>query len=105
MTDERVTNPAHGPRTAASRIPPTRCPLDPVPGIEKLIICAAKTKAPMTPMSGTSDSGLSSGVSPPEPSRFNCRTAIVSRASDAAPVVAHTTGESSASDMCMSGKI
>ena len=43
---------ACGPRRTARIIPPPRCPLDPVPGIVKLIICAAKMKAPRTPIRG-----------------------------------------------------
>ena len=47
-----VRNPACGPSRAESSIPPQRCPEDPVPGMVKLIICAAKTNAPITPMTG-----------------------------------------------------
>jgi hypothetical protein len=39
------------PSVQASKAPPTRCPLVPTP-TGKLIICAAKTKAPITPRSG-----------------------------------------------------
>ena len=43
---------ACGPSRMASSTPPPKCPL--VPGrIGKLIIWAAKTNAPITPMSGT----------------------------------------------------
>ena len=52
-TEASVISAAHGPSMADSRMPPTKWPLDPVPGIEKLIIWAAKTNAPMTPISGT----------------------------------------------------
>ena len=45
--------PACGPSVAASISPPARCPLEPVPGIVKLIIWAANTNAPITPISGT----------------------------------------------------
>jgi hypothetical protein len=40
------------PSMAASRTPPTKCPLEPVAGIAKFSICAAKTKAPITPIMG-----------------------------------------------------
>ena len=44
-------NPLHGPSIAERKIAPDTCPLEPVPGIEKFSICAANTKAPMTPAS------------------------------------------------------
>src|SRR5581483_10348827 len=42
---------AAGPSTIARRAPPSRCPLVPGP-TGKLIICAAKTNAPITPSKG-----------------------------------------------------
>ena len=48
-----VRKPASGPKMALSIIPPHKCPEEPVPGMVKLIIWAAKTKAPMTPITGT----------------------------------------------------
>lgn len=50
--DTSDKNPASGPKIAASKTPPVICPLDPVPGIEKLIIWAANTNAPTTPING-----------------------------------------------------
>ena len=52
-TDAITTSAGQGPSSRASSSPPPRWPLDPVPGIAKLIICAAKTKAPSMPISGT----------------------------------------------------
>src|ERR1700722_15424885 len=46
------------PSMHASRAPPTKCPLVPIP-TGKLIICAANTNAPMTPNSGIRDSSNS----------------------------------------------
>ena len=43
---------ASGPNRMASISAPPRWPLEPVPGMAKLSICAAKTKAPATPISG-----------------------------------------------------
>jgi hypothetical protein len=48
-----VRKAAWGPRSIARIIPPPRWPLEPVVGMVKLIICAAKMKAPRTPMRGT----------------------------------------------------
>src|SRR3954453_1435881 len=46
---------AAGPRVQDSRAPPTKWPLVPAP-TGKLIICAAKTNAPITPSSGAFNS-------------------------------------------------
>ena len=51
-TEAMTRKAACGPRRIARIIPPPRCPLDPVPGIVKLIIWEAKMKAPSTPISG-----------------------------------------------------
>ena len=51
-TEAMTRKAACGPRRTARIIPPPRCPLDPVPGIVKLIIWEAKMKAPSTPISG-----------------------------------------------------
>ena len=51
-TEAMTRKAACGPRRMARIIPPPRCPLDPVPGIVKLIICEAKMKAPSTPIRG-----------------------------------------------------
>jgi hypothetical protein len=40
------------PKRIARSSAPTRCPLEPVPGMAKFSIWAAKTKAPATPISG-----------------------------------------------------
>ncbi len=81
-------------------MPPTIWPLEPVPGIEKLIIWAAKTKAPITPMSGTMRSFCADGSSSFR-FCFTLKIAVPSRASDTAPATAKTGGETRASDMCM----
>ena len=95
-TEANVRNAAHGPRIAERSIPPTICPLDPVPGIAKFIIWAAKTNAPITPMSGRIRS------LPAEFSlRPTLRTATPSRTAETAAVAANTGAETSASDMCM----
>ena len=52
-TETMTGNAAEGPIRIARRSPPPRCPLDPVPGMAKLTIWAAKTNAPSTPMRGT----------------------------------------------------
>ena len=83
------------PRTAARRMAPLRCPLAPVPGMVKLIICAAKVKAPSTAMNG-SFSRVSSGE------LFGMvNQMMVALATNMAPP---TPGDISASDMCM-GKL
>ena len=100
-TEASVISAAHGPSMADSRMPPTKWPLDPVPGIEKLIIWAAKTNAPMTLISGTMRS-LSPSAS--RRSFFACFTfqaATPNRASDTAPVATNTGGDTRASDMCI----
>ena len=87
-----VRNPAHGPSRADSIMPPHRCPDEPVPGIVKLIICAANTNAPMTPITGiffSSFSILTLWIDQP------------AAATDSAPIVAATPVETSASAMCM----
>ena len=52
-TEAITRNAAYGPRSAVRINPPPRCPLDPVPGIEKLIIWEAKMNAPSMPIMGT----------------------------------------------------
>ena len=51
-TEAIVKNPASGPNNDANKIPPPICPLEPVPGIVKFIICDANTNAPSTPIKG-----------------------------------------------------
>ena len=83
---------AQGPSTALSRMPPITCPLEPVPGIEKLIICAANTKAPITPMSGMMSSRRMF---------FTFEAATAMRVAATAPAPAAMAGDTSASAMCM----
>ena len=52
LTVAIVSEPARGPRIMASRLPPIRWPEVP-PRTGKFSICAAKTKAARTPMTGT----------------------------------------------------
>ena len=52
-TEAITTKAACGPSRMANRSPPPMWPLEPVTGIEKLTIWAAKTKAPSTPIIGT----------------------------------------------------
>jgi hypothetical protein len=93
-TEAMTRNAAYGPRRIVRISPPPRCPLDPVPGIEKLIICAAKMKAPSTPIMGTRSS------------RRVCFTLLAHKAISP-PDTAHnappTAGETKASAMCMLG--
>ena len=89
-TELKVMKPAHGPNQADSNIPPIRCPLEPVPGIAKFIICTTKVKAPMTPIKGrrlVSD--------------FTLRMAIHNKVVDITPITPATGGLTSASDMCI----
>jgi hypothetical protein len=51
-TDVMAKRAAYGPNTAAKRMLPTICPLEPVNGTVKFNICNAKTKAPITAMRG-----------------------------------------------------
>ena len=46
-------NAGYCPRTIASMMLPRIWPEEPVPGIVKLIICPAKTNAPITPIKAT----------------------------------------------------
>ncbi len=87
-----VRKPAQGPRSAESSIAPQRCPLEPVPGMVKLIIWAAKTKAPITPMRGIF---LVS---------FSSRTFLMEKPATAveqAYMVPATAGETKASAICI----
>ena len=91
-TEEIVRNAAWGPSSSESSSPPPRWPEEPVPGIVKLIICAAKMKAPSTPISGTL---WSSSV-------FLILLAqYASTAPEALQNVTPTAGESRASAMCI----
>src|SRR3990172_760039 len=83
---------AWGPRRAARIMPPPRWPLDPVPGIEKLIIGAANTNAAATPMRGA----VRSSIRFPTLREHHPTAAVVP-----AQKVPPTAGESRASDMCM----
>src|SRR5450759_3939971 len=56
--DTTTRKAACGPRRIASSSAPPRWPLEPVPGSWKLIIWAAKTKAPRTPIKGTRRSSV-----------------------------------------------
>ncbi len=90
--DAMVRKAACGPSRIARIIPPPKCPLEPVPGIEKLIIWAAKMNAPRTPMSGAL---LSSMFSLSFLALYAVRPAVT------AHIVPPTAGEISASAMCM----
>ena len=87
-----VKKAAYGPTTAESKTPPQRWPDEPVPGMVKLIICAAKTKAPITPMRGMSLSLLSSFIFLIEQTAAPAEQAYITPA---------TVGASSASAICM----
>ena len=81
------------PSRADSRMPPPMCPLDPVPGMVKLIIWAANTKAPPTAIMGSF--WLVSWL--------RCTRAALTASAPAltAHMVSPTAGESKASDICM----
>ena len=89
-----VKNAAYGPTMAVSSIPPQRWPDDPVPGIVKFIICAAKTNAPMTPMVGMILSVVSRFCS-------SLCTLCPAATAEAAYITPATPGESNASAMCI----
>ena len=91
-TEAMTRKAAWGPRRMARIIPPPRCPLEPVPGIVKLIICAAKMKAPSTPIRGIVLSSIRS---------FSFFDAYPPAATDPAHSVVPTAGESKASAMCI----
>jgi hypothetical protein len=91
-TDAITIKAAYGPMSMASIIPPPKCPLEPVPGIVKLIICAAKMKAPRTPMRGIIFSSISS-------LSFFAQNPRVPNVP--AQKVAPTAGESNASAICI----
>ena len=86
-----TTTVASPPRRSARRRPPPRWPLEPVPGMAKLTICAAKTKAPVIPISGASPS-----PAPLEIRRHERATTAAEAAQKAPP----TAGERRASAMC-----
>ncbi len=93
MSTEAMTRKAAcGPSRIASSKPPPRWPLDPVPGMAKLIICAANRKAPSTPINGTRRSSAS-WLSRRE--QYATVTAV------AAHIVPPTAGDRSASAMCI----
>src|ERR1017187_923929 len=85
-----TTHAAAGPSVQASSAPPTRCPLAPMP-TGKLIICAAKTNAPITPNRGTLAS------SNPRCAR---RTTQPTAGAAAESSVAHTGVERNPSGIC-----
>ena len=91
-TQESAMNAPWLPSTAANSIPPPMWPLEPVPGIAKFIICAAKTNAPITPMSGTRAGSKFS---------FSLRALFQSSPALAAIMTPPTAGETSASAMCI----
>ncbi|OQB71872.1 MAG: hypothetical protein BWX92_03729 [Deltaproteobacteria bacterium ADurb.Bin135] len=68
------------------------CPLEPVPGMLKFIICAANTNAPRTPMSGVFELSFSSAI-------FLAEYPI--KAPLAIQKAPPTTGEINASAMCI----
>jgi hypothetical protein len=68
------------------------CPLEPVPGIVKLIIMAAKINAPITPISGIVLLSILS---------FNFLDEYPMVATEPAHIVTPTAGESKASAICM----
>jgi hypothetical protein len=73
-------------------MPPPMCPLEPVPGMVKLIIMAAKMNAPITPINGIVLLSIFS---------FNFLDEYPIVTIDPAHIVAPTAGESKASAMCM----
>jgi hypothetical protein len=73
-------------------MPPAMCPLEPVPGMVKLIIIAAKINAPMTPIRGIVLLSIFS---------FSFLDEYPNVAIEPAHIVAPTDGESKASAMCM----
>ena len=85
-------NPAYGPSSAESSIPPHRCPEEPVPGIVKLIICAANTNAPITPITGIFFASFS---------RRTLCTEYPPAAAEQAYIVAATAGATNASAICI----
>ena len=87
-----VKNAAYGPSSAVSSMPPQRWPLDPVPGMVKLIICAAKTNAPMTPITGIFFGSLS---------RRTFFTENPAAPPEQTYIVAATAGATSASAICI----
>lgn len=87
-----VINPAHGPSKTDNKTAPMICPLDPVPGMAKFIICATKINAPIIPISG-----MILGFS----RYLTLRDAITSNVAEIIPVTPAITGVTSASFMCM----
>ena len=87
-----VKNAAYGPSNAVSIIPPQRWPLEPVPGMVKLIICAAKTNAPITPITGIFFGSLS---------RRTFFTEKPAAPPEQTYIVAATAGATSASAICI----
>ncbi len=73
-------------------MPPIMCPLDPVPGILKLIIWAANTKAPITPIIGMMSVRLLCAT---------FRVATTSSDTAATPAIMATGGDTRASAMCI----
>jgi hypothetical protein len=91
-TEAMTRKAACGPRRIARIIPPPRWPLDPVPGIVKLIIWDAKMNAPTTPIRGIfRSSRLSRSF------REACPIVPIVPAQRVAP----TAGDSNASAMCI----
>src|SRR5660398_277973 len=89
-TDMTITA-AQGPSSTAANIAPRRWPLVPA-ATGKLSICAAKTKAPVTPRRGTVRSPRSLSVR---------RTASARAPSETAPVAAAVVVSMNPSGMCM----
>ncbi len=76
-----VTMPAAGPNRIARSTPPPRWPLVPgMPGRVKLIIWAAKTKAPITPISGNRSSAMARLAQPAAMATATAATASVAPA-------------------------
>jgi hypothetical protein len=85
-------NPAYGPNRIESNNPPQKCPLDPVPGIVKFIICVAKTNADITPITGIFFASLSN---------LTFFIEYVAATDEATYIVAATAGTISASAICI----
>lgn len=91
-TEAIARNPAYGPRRIASIMPPPICPLDPVAGMVKLIICAAKMNAPRTPIRGIICSSICF---------FSLEAQYVIRPPLTAIIAIPTVGDTSASAICI----
>ncbi len=91
-TEASVRKAAWGPSRIARIIPPPRWPLEPVAGMLKLIIWAAKMNAPRTPINGAR---ASSGDSFSFFAEYAVSPAVT------AHIAPPTAGESNASAICI----